>query len=162
MKRMKGEPVPSRYEFRLLTIDKSAKWVEINSVIINWNGKPATLNFLTDITERKKADDELRHQTALLEAQLNSLMAGILIVDTNGKKSSEPADRRTVEDPAGHRDNSDDAAQVQHVMNLTKKPGAVCRKDHVPVPIIRTKTTKDEVELTMGGPLTDIRPLFWK
>ena len=153
MKRMKGEPVPSRYEFRLLTIDKSAKWVEINSVIINWNGKPATLNFLTDITERKKADDELRHQTALLEAQLNSSMAGILIVDTNGKKILQ--NRRTVElwkIPQGIADNSDDAAQVQHVMNLTKNPEQFVEKitylyNHP------NETTKDEVELTDGRAL---------
>jgi hypothetical protein len=28
-------------------------------VVIKWDGRPATLNFLTDITERKQAEQEL-------------------------------------------------------------------------------------------------------
>jgi PAS domain S-box-containing protein len=69
-KRMKGESVPPRYEFRVLSVDGSAKWVEINAVLIDWKGKPATLNFLTDITERKQHETEKEHLLAqLLQAQ---------------------------------------------------------------------------------------------
>jgi two-component system cell cycle sensor histidine kinase/response regulator CckA len=60
VKRMKGEPAPSRYEFRMLSVDGSAKWVEMNTVQIDWNGKPASLIFLTDITERKRAEEALK------------------------------------------------------------------------------------------------------
>jgi PAS domain S-box/PAS domain S-box/PAS domain S-box len=60
VKRIKGEPIPSIYEFRLLTVGGTAKWVEINADMIDWKGKPATLNFLTDITERKKEEENLR------------------------------------------------------------------------------------------------------
>jgi PAS domain S-box-containing protein len=34
--------------------------VEINSIIYTWSGSPATLNFLTNITERKQIEDALR------------------------------------------------------------------------------------------------------
>ena len=70
VKRMKGEMAPSRYEFRLLFADGSARWVDINSVLIDWKGKPASLNFLTDITERKRLEKEKEKlQTQLLQAQ---------------------------------------------------------------------------------------------
>jgi PAS domain S-box-containing protein len=59
-KQLKGEELPSRYAFRLSPNDASTIWVEISVVSIDWDGRPATLNFLTDITERKRADDELR------------------------------------------------------------------------------------------------------
>jgi PAS domain S-box-containing protein len=54
--RIKNEAVPSRYNFRVITSTGSLKWVEINAVLIDWKGRPATLNLLTDITERRQAD----------------------------------------------------------------------------------------------------------
>jgi PAS domain S-box-containing protein len=59
-KRMKGEDVPSRYVFRLAGKEGDIKWVEISSVAINYEGRPATLNFLSDITERKKTEEALK------------------------------------------------------------------------------------------------------
>ena len=58
-KRMKREESPSRYAFRISPKDGSIRWVEINVAAIDWDGRPATLNFLTDITERKQAEDAL-------------------------------------------------------------------------------------------------------
>lgn len=34
-------------------------WLSINSVLITWNDKPASLNFASDITERKRAEEAL-------------------------------------------------------------------------------------------------------
>jgi PAS domain S-box-containing protein len=58
-KQMKGEEAPSRYAFRLSSKDVSTRWVELSVVVIDWDERPATLNFLTDITERKRADEAL-------------------------------------------------------------------------------------------------------
>ena len=52
-RRLRGEEVPVMYSFRVVCKDQSVKWVEQNGSVIVWNGKPAALNFLTDITERK-------------------------------------------------------------------------------------------------------------
>ncbi|MCX5912353.1 MAG: PAS domain S-box protein, partial [Deltaproteobacteria bacterium] len=65
-KRMRGEAVPARYAFRFQAKDGRAIWVEISAVLIDWEGRPATLNFLTDITERKLAEDALRQANAKL------------------------------------------------------------------------------------------------
>ena len=49
-----------RYEFRLITRDGSVRWVAIGAVLIDWEGRPATLDFISDITERKRAEEALR------------------------------------------------------------------------------------------------------
>ena len=47
------------YSIQLITREGGIKWVDLGAVAIDWEGRPATLNFLTDITERKKAEDAL-------------------------------------------------------------------------------------------------------
>ncbi|MCX6698238.1 MAG: PAS domain S-box protein, partial [Methanoregula sp.] len=72
-KRLKDEEVPPRYAFRLNPKDGNTRWVEISAVAIDWDGRPATLNFLTDITERKQADDSLREEQQFSKLILDSL-----------------------------------------------------------------------------------------
>ena len=62
-KRLVGEEPPQIYPFRIVRKDGNARWVEINAVMITWEGRPATLNFLTDITERRQADEREREYT---------------------------------------------------------------------------------------------------
>ena len=59
LKRIHGEEAETRYQYRVLCKDKSLRWVEMNSVLIEWQGKPATLNFQTDITKRKQSEDAI-------------------------------------------------------------------------------------------------------
>jgi PAS domain S-box-containing protein len=58
-KRLKGEALPQRYEFRITQKNGTTMWAELNTVVISWEGKPSTLNFLEDITERKLAEENL-------------------------------------------------------------------------------------------------------
>ena len=55
--RLRGEPVPEVYSFRIVDSRGGTKWVEIRAVVIDWEGRPATLNFLSDISERKEAEE---------------------------------------------------------------------------------------------------------
>jgi len=71
MKRLRDEAVPARYAFRLIAKDGSIKWVEISAVLIDWEGRPATLNFLTDITERKQTEDALLSTQAQLRIAMD-------------------------------------------------------------------------------------------
>jgi diguanylate cyclase (GGDEF)-like protein/PAS domain S-box-containing protein len=60
-KRLKGEEnLPQVYPFRIIDRQGIIKWVEINAVLLSWEGKPATLNFLNDITERKAMEEQLQ------------------------------------------------------------------------------------------------------
>ncbi|MHB0998570.1 MAG: diguanylate cyclase domain-containing protein [Armatimonadota bacterium] len=70
-----------RYAFRVVTYNKVVKWVEINATIIQWEGRPATLNFLTDITDRVRAEDELQNEKDNLAAIFKSSPVGMLLLD---------------------------------------------------------------------------------
>ncbi|MFA5182094.1 MAG: response regulator [Syntrophales bacterium] len=59
-RRMKGEEISHRYFFRIIHRNGDTIWVELNVVLIQWKGKPATLNFLSDVSERKRAEEERR------------------------------------------------------------------------------------------------------
>ncbi|HVO65830.1 MAG TPA: PAS domain S-box protein [Syntrophales bacterium] len=66
MRRIKGEKIPKEYSFRIVTKDGSVRWMEIHAVVISWKDEPATLNFLNDITERKRVEEEQK----ILQARL--------------------------------------------------------------------------------------------
>ncbi len=59
-KRIRGESVPAEYEFRIVTASKEERWIEIRPVTIEWDGQPATLNFASDVTERRRAEVALK------------------------------------------------------------------------------------------------------
>lgn len=58
-KRLQGMDVPDIYEMGALHKNGEKIDVEINSGIISYEGNPAVLSFVRDITERKKAEKEL-------------------------------------------------------------------------------------------------------
>lgn len=73
--------------------------------------------------ERRQTVEELRWKTALLEAQLDSSLDGILVVDNRGKKVLQ--NRRMNELwklPPHIVEDKDDAAQIVFVTNRTKNP----------------------------------------
>jgi len=57
------EEVPEVYEFRVFDKQNNIIWLESNGILIDWSGGPATLNFLRDITERKKTEEELKKKS---------------------------------------------------------------------------------------------------
>jgi len=77
MKRMRGEPADSSYEFRIINKSGLTRWVHINAVALEWEGRRATLNFLTDVTERHELQDNLRRSLAEREVILRTAPVGI-------------------------------------------------------------------------------------
>jgi PAS domain S-box-containing protein len=75
--RTKNDELPSRYAFRLSTKDGITRWVEISVAVIDWEGRPATLNFLTDITERKRDEEALRGSERVLQSMLDATPVGV-------------------------------------------------------------------------------------
>jgi PAS domain S-box-containing protein len=82
LRRMRGEALPEMYSFRIIDKDGNTKWVEINAVKISWENRPATLNFLTDITERKLAEMNVLRQSAIAEA-INGLLRETMSCETD-------------------------------------------------------------------------------
>lgn len=74
MRRLAGEKVPNIYEIALLCKDGSIIPVEINASLIEYDGKPATLSMVRDITGRKRAEEELKLRAKLLDSANDSIM----------------------------------------------------------------------------------------
>lgn len=61
-KRQEGRKVPAKYELRTIDISGATKWIEVSGVRILWEGKPATLLFCNDATQRKEDELALKSQ----------------------------------------------------------------------------------------------------
>jgi PAS domain S-box-containing protein len=74
---LNGEQDAQRTDFCILTRNGEKRWADVNSVAISWDGKAATLNFATDITDRKLAEKELQRT---LESLRNAVGATIQVM----------------------------------------------------------------------------------
>jgi PAS domain S-box-containing protein len=76
--RLMGKSPPQVYSFRIVARDGRVKWVEIRPVVITWEGRPATLNILSEITERRQNEQSLRRRAE----ELAALQATVLDITT--------------------------------------------------------------------------------
>ena len=103
-----------------------------------------------DITERKRAEDETKWKTALLEAQINATIDSILIVDEKGNKivqNQQCIDLWKI--PQHIVDNHDDQQQIEFVKGRAKDPEGFVEK----IAYLYAhphETGRDEVELKDG------------
>jgi PAS domain S-box-containing protein len=74
-RRLKGESVQDVYNTRIVDRYGKTKWVEVKVVPIQWDDRPAALGFMADITERKRAEEELNRNVEELE-RFNKLAIG--------------------------------------------------------------------------------------
>ncbi|MCU0845822.1 MAG: PAS domain S-box protein [Spirochaetes bacterium] len=81
LQRIQGQDLPEVYSFRFVTKSGEVKWAEINTAFIDWEGKTAVLSFLTDVTERKMMEEEIRRHNQRLEYLLTVAKIGIDIID---------------------------------------------------------------------------------
>lgn len=101
--RISRKVLRDRYNFRIVAGDGSVKWAEVSTVSIDWEGSPAALNMITDISERKQAEDKIRYisfhdsltglyNRAYLEEEMQRLDTkrqiplGMIMADVNGLK----------------------------------------------------------------------------
>lgn len=58
--RQRGEKLPNRYEFKILTKFGEERWIDTAAVLTEWRGAPAVVATIFDITERKRAEEDLK------------------------------------------------------------------------------------------------------
>jgi len=66
-RRLKKEKLPASHSFRVVNKAGEELWVHLNSTVISWDGRPATLNFIRDMTQQRKLEDQFR-QAQKMEA----------------------------------------------------------------------------------------------
>jgi PAS domain S-box-containing protein len=84
-RRMRGENEASSYEFRGVTKEGQIKWLLMSAIRIDWDGKPAALDFVTDLSDRRQMEETLRRSEAryrsLTDDVLDNSAVGLAILD---------------------------------------------------------------------------------
>lgn len=76
LRRLNGHEIkPQSQVFRVINKEGDINWLELNTVNLTWQGHPATLNFVRDITRDKEL--ERRFQEAQRMESLGTLAGGI-------------------------------------------------------------------------------------
>jgi PAS domain S-box-containing protein len=55
-----GRRKGSLYSFRARTKSGTSRWFDVKSVAVNWDGEPSSLNYYTDVSDRKSIEDTLQ------------------------------------------------------------------------------------------------------
>lgn len=174
IRRQKGEEVPDHYEFVILTKDGKRKEVEAGVAIIEYQGKVASYCFLKDITEKKKAEDELKKVKDYLDNMISTSQVAITVIDNEGNFSifNQGAERLTgykAEEVVGKKRILDFYVEKKEFEHLQKKllkeelienfETILLKKDGSKVPIsISVSLLKDQEGKAIGsiGISTDI------
>ncbi len=85
LRRMRGEPVETGYDFRIIDSEGAVKWLTINSQVIEWEGAPANLSFIADITERKRAEEARFDALARFSGFADASQYGMGMADLDGR-----------------------------------------------------------------------------
>lgn len=59
LQKINGDATPTNYMYRSMNKNGQIRWTLNNSVLIDWEGRPATLGLITDITDQKQAQEDL-------------------------------------------------------------------------------------------------------
>ncbi len=60
MARQRGDRVPTRYEFKIVRKDGEERWLDFSAGTVDYQGRPAGLGIAFDVTERRRAEDQIR------------------------------------------------------------------------------------------------------
>ena len=85
-RRLAGEDVEQHYSFRIVHHKtKKIIWAELSAVVIEWEGRPATLSFITDISHRKQLEDKLKQSIEERDTILENSLVGMIFLDPAGR-----------------------------------------------------------------------------
>ncbi|OIR03976.1 blue-light-activated histidine kinase [mine drainage metagenome] len=139
-------------DFRLPSPEGITRWISsVGRASLEGNGGPhRVVGTIQDITERKRVEEELSTKTALLEAQVDASIDGLLFVDLAQTKVIQ--NDRLIElfkVPPEIAADSRDESLLNHVLSQIKDPGAFL--DRVMYLYAHPReSSREEIELTDG------------
>lgn len=151
MRALIEDDVPLDFEARLRTAKGRIKWCRAMGRAVRKDGKAVeVVGTFQDVTEWKRAEQELRFRNAILTTQQESSIDGILVVDENAKIVT--CNRRFVEMlniPREYIEKTLDEPVLQHVTRQMADPETFLRRvrylyEH------RDETARDELRLADG------------
>jgi PAS domain S-box-containing protein len=83
-KRLSGQVDAIHHTFRGVRADGSTAWCEVFGRRIEYEGRPAILGTLLDVTEHRQAEQSLRESEAHLRAILEAAPIGMAVIDDRG------------------------------------------------------------------------------
>ena len=83
--RLRGDEVPSSYEYQGLRKDGSLVWLENQARVVSWRNEAAIQIVFVDISERRRAEERLRVSEARFRALFENANAAINIKDGDGR-----------------------------------------------------------------------------
>jgi two-component system cell cycle sensor histidine kinase/response regulator CckA len=78
-RRLAGESFPDHHSYRLMRPDGVVRWMDVISVVVTWERRPATINFISDITDQREAEEALRRSEEQYRLVVDNAHEGILI-----------------------------------------------------------------------------------
>ena len=84
-KRFAGEAVPEKYEIRLIDRFGEERWMDLSVTLTEFQNIPTAIATGVDITERKKAEEQLKHSESELRNILDNLQDTYYRTDLEGR-----------------------------------------------------------------------------
>ncbi len=79
MSRERGEDISPNLEFKIITRSGAERWLYLTSGVITFDGEPAVLGTVFDITERRRAEEALKSSEARFRSYFELPLVGISI-----------------------------------------------------------------------------------
>lgn len=83
--RVRGESVPVVTEVKLRTKSGKPRWLHLTAAVITYEGRPAVLGTAFDITEQKRATDDVVQSQKLFRALIEHSSDLVTLTDAEGK-----------------------------------------------------------------------------
>jgi PAS domain S-box-containing protein len=96
IRRQRGEPVEARRELKLIHKNGDERWVNYMATVIQYEGQPAVLSIVADLTHQKTVETALREQEAALRSLIAKTPAPMLIFQGEMMRFVNPAAEKLV------------------------------------------------------------------
>lgn len=83
----RGEPVPHRSEFKILTKSGETQWIDADSTFIEFEGNPAALTIAYDSTGHKRAEEALNESKQRYRKIIETAQEAIWVVDAEANST---------------------------------------------------------------------------